>query len=383
MPPLDLPAPIMIGETATGVRYMIIRTTAGESVTIVGSPSPVDKLMIKVTESLANIETAVEMVTSPPEASLLPSNVSVASFFEITLYNITPEQVVAGHIRFKVANTWIETNGINKWSVFLNRYDEEAGKWVELPTTKKDEDSDYVYYNAVIPAFSLFAITGSSVVPPLEFTVSNLSIKPSEVKIGQSVTISADVKNELGISDKYVASLWINSTIEDVRYLTVAAGETAPVSFSVTKKEAGSYQVRIEREMGSFEVLPVVIKPAAFEVSQLSILPAEVKAGEEITISALVTNIGEVEGTYEATLKIDDVLVATKEVTLAGGESTTVTFSVTRDVAAIYQVEVDGQLGQFTVTPVPPPPFPWWWIVVGVVVIGLLVYFLIIRRRQA
>ncbi len=484
-PPPDLRAPVMVYETPTGVRYMTIKTTAGEWVTIVGSPFPVDKLMIKVTEALENVETIIEEVTAPPEAAKLPSDVSVASFLDTTLKNITPEQMLVGHMTFVVDKTWIEENNINKWSVFLNRYDKEAGKWVKLPTTKKDETDDYVYYNAAINEFSLFAIAGSSTVPALEFKASNLTINPATARAGESVTVTADIKNELGITDKYAASLWINSTLEDVNYLTLAKGEKTTVSFDVTKDKTGSYQVRIGRQMGSFEVLPplppvvpkpaafevsqlsitpaevkigevvtisavvtnigevegsyeavlkvdgvpvatevvtlgagegtkvvfsvtkdvaatyqvrieqqtgsfevlpplppVVPKPAAFEVSQLSIAPAEVKIGEVVTISAMVSNIGEVEGSYEAVLKVDGVPVATEAVTLGAGESTKVVFSVTKDVAATYQVEVDGQYGEFTVvTPVPPPPFPWWWIVVGVVVIGLLVFFLVIRRR--
>ncbi|GAH01385.1 unnamed protein product, partial [marine sediment metagenome] len=114
-----------------------------------------------------------------------------------------------------------------------------------------------------------------------------------------------------------------------------------------------------------------------------SITPAEAKIGEVVTISAVVTNIGEVEGSYKAVLQVDGVAVATEAVTLGAGESTKVVFSVTKDVAATYQVEVDGQCGEFTVAkPVPLLPFPWWWIVVGVVVIGLLVFFLV-RRRLA
>ena len=298
--------------------------------------------------------------------------------------------MLVGHITFVVEKTWIKQNIINKWSVFLNRYDEEARKWVKLPTTKKDETYDYVYYSAAINDFSPFAITGSSIVPPLEFRVSKLSISPAKTTAGESVTITAEIENELGVTDKYAASLWVNSTVENMKYLTLAKGETTTVSFDVAKDKAGSYKVRIGRQLGSFEVAPPVappvVAPAKFEVSQFSITPAEVEFGETVTTSALVTNIGEAEGSYEAVLKIDRAPVATKVVTLGAGKSTKVTFSVTRDVAATYQVEIDGQRGKFTVTPKPgpPKPFPWWmvWIVVEVVVVGLLIYFLIIKRSR-
>jgi len=70
--------------------------------------------------------------------------------------------------------------------------------------------------------------------------------------------------------------------------------------------------------------LPPVVPPpvpAAFTLGSLTISPTEVDIGKSITISALIANTGDLTGTYEVNLKIDDVVVATKEVTLAGGAS--------------------------------------------------------------
>jgi len=129
----------------------------------------------------------------------------------------------------------------------------------------------------------------------------------------------------------------------------------------------------------------VVVKPAKFEVSQLSISPAEAEVGRTVIISARVTNIGEAEGSYEAVLKIDGIRVAPQKVTLGGGKSTKAVFSVTKNVAATYLVEIDGQRSKLTVIPKPvpaPKPVPWWPLAVGVVVIGLLIFLLATKRRR-
>jgi len=147
--------------------------------------------------------------------------------------------------------------------------------------------------------------------------------------------------------------------------------------------------------------------PAAFTVSALSISPAEVGIGESITISVLVTNTGDGSGTYKVTLELDNVAVAAKEVTLAGGTNQKITFTTSRDVAGTYRVDIADLSGTVVVmavavpptpTPVPaptpaptptptPPPGPNWWLIGGViaacVVAGLLVYFLVWRRRGA
>jgi hypothetical protein len=142
--------------------------------------------------------------------------------------------------------------------------------------------------------------------------------------------------------------------------------------------------------------------PPTFTTSDLSISPAEVDIGQEVTISAKVANTGDVGGTYEVTLKINGVIEETKKVDVDAGASKTVTFTVVRDVAGTYSVEVDGLKGSFTVRekpalpptpPVTPPeevppvkaPINWPFIggiIGGVVVVGLLVFFLA-RRRAA
>ena len=106
-------------------------------------------------------------------------------------------------------------------------------------------------------------------------------------------------------------------------------------------------------------------EPAAFSLSSLTILPNEVAPGGAVTISVNVANTGEETGTYIVTLKIDDVVEASKEVSIDTGASQEVTFTTARDVAKTYSVDVNGLSGTFVVkeeTSAPPalpaPPAP-------------------------
>lgn len=125
--------------------------------------------------------------------------------------------------------------------------------------------------------------------------------------------------------------------------------------------------------------------PAAFSVGSLDILPDKVEIGESITISVLVTNAGGQAGSYEVILKIDGVMEGSREITLNAGVSASVMFSVSKDAAGTYPVDVNGLGGSFTVREKPAPAKPANWpliggIVAGVIVVGLGVFFWTRRR---
>ncbi len=96
--------------------------------------------------------------------------------------------------------------------------------------------------------------------------------------------------------------------------------------------------------------------PASFTIDNLISSPSKVEIGDPITISANVTNTGDLSSSYEVSLFIDGELAETKQVTLIGGVSQTVSFSVTEDTAGTYSVEVNDLTGSFTVVELPPPP---------------------------
>lgn len=97
---------------------------------------------------------------------------------------------------------------------------------------------------------------------------------------------------------------------------------------------------------------PWVAPPGAeFRVSNPVIQPTEVQVGHPVTITCLVTNIGSEAGDYTVILGGD--FVAEQTVSLAPGESKTVSFEVTPAVAKTYSVSVDGLSGSFVATEVP------------------------------
>lgn len=123
---------------------------------------------------------------------------------------------------------------------------------------------------------------------------------------------------------------------------------------------------------------------AEFKLSELAINPAQTEVGKPVTISAVVQNTGEIEGSYTLTLKINGRIEQSKETTLAAGESRKVSFTVIKDDPGTYAIAVSGLTGEFTVVAPAPSQLEsniyWWIILLATGIIAPLVYFLAIRR---
>jgi len=95
-------------------------------------------------------------------------------------------------------------------------------------------------------------------------------------------------------------------------------------------------------------ILPLV-PPADFQISDLDVTPSEVEAGEEVTVSVRITNVGGQTGSYTLPLIINQTTEDTKTVTLEKGASTTTKFKIIKQTPGKYNVEIAGLIDEFTV----------------------------------
>jgi hypothetical protein len=175
-----------------------------------------------------------------------------------------------------------------------------------------------------------------------------------------------------------------------------------------------------------FSVFSIIggLEPARFTLGSLSVSPAEVAPGEDIKVSFIISNTGDLEGDYLAVVEANGEEVASRNIRLAAGTDETVSLSIVLNEPGRYSISVDGLIATATVTtPVgaaPPEPSPattedveaapetatpetaappaeaqveeeptaelsHWWIIIGGIggiLIILLLTFLIMRRRR-
>jgi hypothetical protein len=101
-------------------------------------------------------------------------------------------------------------------------------------------------------------------------------------------------------------------------------------------------------------LLAVAPKQAEFTVTNLTIDPQVADVGQPVTISANVTNVGEIDGSYAANLTINDVLKDNQTILVAAGASSIVEFTDTENAEGNYTAKIGDLSGSFAVKAVPP-----------------------------
>jgi hypothetical protein len=138
-------------------------------------------------------------------------------------------------------------DGVSEESLLLAYWD--GNKWINLPTTASVAGNIATAKVEHFTPFALMAYTGLT-----HFSASGLSIQPQEAQPNEAVTISVSVANTGDAEGVYSVVLKINGVKETEKSVTLAAGASQNVSFSVTRGEAASYPVDVNGLTGSFTV---------------------------------------------------------------------------------------------------------------------------------
>lgn len=110
-------------------------------------------------------ERATDVVIDLAEYTVVPSSITPVvgdahMYMKIHVFGLSDNNIEQATIKFKVEKSWMEENNLNDTDVKLYRYYES--EWVELETMPINSAGSYVYYEAVTPGFSYFAISGES-----------------------------------------------------------------------------------------------------------------------------------------------------------------------------------------------------------------------------
>lgn len=91
---------------------------------------------------------------------------------------------------------------------------------------------------------------------PARFEVGDLTISPVEAQPGKNVTAEATVTNLGDLAGECCVELSVNGTSAENRTLVLDGKQSAKVSFQICRQEQGSYEVRVNEQIGMMTVIP-------------------------------------------------------------------------------------------------------------------------------
>lgn len=179
--------------------------------------------------------------------------------------------------------------------------------------------------------------------PPTVPSLVDLEVTPLEIAAGESVTVTGTYEG--GDRDEDVtAALTVDGIVVSQQTVTVPADSTTTVTFERTLEEPGTIPVGIGDETRDVEVSAVeTAEPAAnITVSNASLNTEQIQPGQSVTLTANVTNSGEVAGERTFDVVVGGFVVQTVTVDLEAGETETVVLERTFKNAGTYSLAFGG-----------------------------------------
>jgi len=187
-----------------------------------------------------------ELKDIPP----LPENI-----IAIVVFNVTPVDAVFDEdIFLTLGFDQLPENALNATIAY---YDDVDGVWVPVESEAGGPNGvAELTLSAAINHFSIFGVLVEVAPPaPAHFVPSGLNIEPTVENVwetvtfvtrtGKSVTITANVVNDGGQGGTYVVELKLNGEAVDTKILTLGAGQSEQVSFTVSGLDYGQYEVEV------------------------------------------------------------------------------------------------------------------------------------------
>jgi len=89
---------------------------------------------------------------------------------------------------------------------------------------------------------------------PATFAVSDLTVTPTEVGVGDQVTISVKVTNVGEAEGSYDVSLEIDAVVEETKTVMLAGRESCTVEFRVVREDPGIHGIKVGELLSEFSV---------------------------------------------------------------------------------------------------------------------------------
>jgi len=169
--------------------------------------------------------------------------------------------------------------------------------------------------------------TGVTVQEPANFVVT-IDGTNSPVVEGETLSIDATVENTGGVGDMQSVTLAVGGSERNTTDVTLAGGESKSVTLDWTTGagDAGEYTATVASEDDS-DSAGVTVQGLSLIAVTIDSTNSPVVKGETLSVDVTVENVGDQSNTQSVSLSVGGSERNATDVTLAGGESKSVTLS--------------------------------------------------------
>ena len=284
--------------------------------------------------------------------STLPAPALSSSQIQLMELQVTPASVLVGQPVKVSVNVTNISGGAGSYvaNLILDGAQNQAQtvtffasqtKTVDFTITGASEGTHLVGIGDLLGSFTLVG----------KVAVTNLAANRTEAQIGEPIGITAQISNNAQDTESYSFTLTVNDTSLQTKTGQLDAGGSANVLFEVSEQALGTYIFKVGGLTGNFSVTSAAqpAKPAEFTFSNLEIDPAVTQPGQAVTVSAQITNVGEISGATTVDFTVNSQTQGSKTLQLLGGETQTITFTVTENTKGTYNLAIGNSTGILTI----------------------------------
>ncbi|RZV11206.1 hypothetical protein BDK88_2451 [Natrinema hispanicum] len=246
----------------------------------------------------------------------------------------------------------IDETTVNETEISL-----ESGENRTVSFTADTADLEPGEYPLSVSTANETAETTITVTEPGEPATFGVSIDGTNSPVipGEPLAVEATLENvgdRAGTQDVGIA---VGGTAGETTSVTLDPDEsrTITLNYDTADLEPGEYPLTVASENETAETMITVEQPATFAVTDVT-APETGQPGDEVTVRATLENIGDREGTQTVAYAVDEQVVDESSVTLAAGETTTISFtSQLRPGTSTHTIATDDDQASVTIEAVP------------------------------
>ena len=184
---------------------------------------------------------------------------------------------------------------------------------------------------------------------PAAFTLTDLTINPLEVYVGEAVQISVNVTNIGDLEGNQTINLEINNIVKYTENITLTGNSSEIIQYTDIETIEGNYTVKVGDLIGNFIINPVPPGSSKIILSNLRSDPYEAWVDQPVNITVTATNPTTEADKLTVRLSVDDTLVQSKLIELNTKASQTIVFTINATTEGTHKVKVNTLSGSFII----------------------------------